>query len=155
MPAPSPIRSLRLTLVMALAAIFAISLGCANGEFRPKDPFDRGLTFSEAQHRYTVLVRWSEFQKAKAFVAEDEREKFLADMKAWKHARFTDYESENVELDDEKQKATVHVTYTLYLPSTPYELEITETQEWSREGLGNAWNVRSRFESEPKMAANQ
>lgn len=163
MHAPSPIRSLRSARPSAFAAFALISLvfslgsslGCANGEFRPKDPFDRGLTFSEAQHRYTVLVRWSEFQKAKAFVAEDEREKFLADMKAWKHARFTDYESEDVELDDEKQKATVHVTYTLYLPSTPYELEITETQEWSREGLGNAWSVRSTFADTPKMAANQ
>ena len=155
MPAPFPIHALRVALTLALAAAFTLSLGCANGEFRPKDPFDRGLSFDEAQHRYTVLVRWSEFQKAKAFVAEDEREKFIADMKAWKHARFTDYESEDVELDDEKQKATVHVTYTLYLPSTPYELEISETQEWTREGLGNAWSVRSRFEGEPKMAANQ
>jgi len=47
-----------------------LAFGCANGEFRPKDPFDRGLSFNESQHRYTVLVRWSEVQKAKAFVAE-------------------------------------------------------------------------------------
>ena len=139
---------------LALMAAFVLSLGCANGEFRPKDPFDRGLSFNESQHRYTVLVRWSEVQKAKAFVAEDARDKFLADMKALKDARFTDYESEEVELDDEKQKATVHVTYTFYLPSTPYELQIAETQEWTREGMGNAWRVRSQFEDRPKVAAN-
>ena len=71
----------------ALMAAFVLSLGCANGEFRPKDPFDRGLSFNESQHRYTVLVRWSEVQKAKAFVAEDARDKFLADMKALKIGR--------------------------------------------------------------------
>ena len=147
-------RSLRCLVTLALTGALGLSLGCANGEFRPKDPFDRGLTFNEAQHRYTVLVRWSEFQKAKAFVAEDQREKFLADMKALKQARFTDYESEDVDLDEELQKATVHVTYTLYLPSTPYELEITETQEWSRSGMGNTWRVQSTFEGAPKMAAN-
>lgn len=156
MQARSFARSLRFFfLALALPTALTLSLGCANGEFRPKDPFDRGLSFNEAQHRYTVLVRWSEFQKAKSFVAEADREKFLADMKAFKHARFTDYESEDVELDDEKQKATVHVTYTLYLPSTPYELQITETQEWSREGMGNSWSVQSKFEGQPKMAANQ
>lgn len=155
MQAVSLTRSLRLVLALALAMALTLSLGCANGEFRPKDPFDRGLSFSEAQHRYTVLIRWSQFQKAKAFVAEEGREKFLADMKAFKQARFTDYESEDVDLDDAKQMATVHVTYTLYLPSTPYELEIVETQEWSREGMGNRWNVRSKFDGQPKMAANQ
>ncbi len=147
-------RSLRGLAALALSTALTLVLGCANGEFRPKDPFDRALTFNEAQHRYTVLVRWSEFQKAKAFVSKDHREKFIADMKAFKHARFTDFESEDVDLDEEKQKATVHVTYTLYLPSTPYELEIVETQQWSRTGMGNTWNVESRFEGEPKMAAN-
>jgi hypothetical protein len=100
-------------------------------------------------------VRWTEFQKAKAFVVEEDRDKFLAEMKSLKDARFTDYESEEVEVDEEDMnKATVHVTYTLYLPSSPYELQIAETQEWTREGMGNAWRVRSTFEDRPKMAAN-
>lgn len=148
-------RSLRLCAAMILVAAFGLLLGCANGEFRPKDPFDRNLTFGQSQHQYTVLMRWSEFQKAKAFVAEEDREKFLADTKALKDARFTDYESEEVEVDEkEKDKATVHVTYTLYLPSSPYELQLEEVQEWSREGMGNTWLVRSQFANLPKMAAN-
>jgi len=139
---------------IALLAALVLSLGCANGEFRPKDPFDRGLSFNESQHRYTVLMRWAEFQKAKAFVVEEDREKFLADMKAFKKARFTDFESEDVDLDDDNQRATVSVTYTLYLPSSPYELEIVEVQKWTREGVGNSWRVSSHFEGLPKMAAN-
>ena len=147
-------RFLRLCAGITLVAVLGFPLGCANGEFRPKDPFDRGLSFEESQHRYTVLIRWAEFQKAKAFVAEDDREKVLADMKPFKRARFTDYESEEAELDDKKSTATVSVTYTLYLPSSPYELEIVEVQEWTREGSGNAWRVSSHFEGLPKMAAN-
>lgn len=154
MPRPRTERPIFIALGSLLASVALLALGCANGEFRPTDPFDRGLTFSESQHRYTVLVRWTEFQKAKAFVAEDQQEKFLADMKALKTARFTDYESEDVELDEEKQKATVRVTYTAYLPSSPYELEIVEVQDWSRDGIGNRWRVRSRFEGVPKVAAN-
>jgi len=137
-----------------LAALGVLALGCANGEFRPGDPFDRGLTFNESQHRYTVLIRWAEFQKAKAFVAEEDREQFLLDVKGFKEARFTDYESEDVDLDEEKEKATVNVTYTAYLPSSPYEVQITEIQEWSRVGMGNRWHVKSRFEGLPKVAAN-
>lgn len=151
----SSVRSLRSCAGMIVLAALALALGCANGEFRFKDPFDRNLSFGESQHRYTVLVRWTEFQKAKAFVVEEDREKFLADMKALKDARFTDYESEEVEVDEEDMnKATVRVTYTLYLPSSPYETQIEEVQTWSRKGLGNTWLVHSSFEALPKVATN-
>ncbi|MBK7947620.1 MAG: hypothetical protein IPK00_02490 [Deltaproteobacteria bacterium] len=157
MAIPRPLRSLvRFEVLRSLIALVALAAlaGCAAGEFRPTDPFDRKLSFSESQHRYTVLIRWAEFQKARAFVLEDHREKFMADIKAFEEARFTDYESEEVDLDEEKRKATVRVTYTAYLPSSPYEVEIVEIQEWSREGMGNAWQVQSSFEGGPKVAAN-
>lgn len=146
-------RSTSLCALVALAALAALA-GCAAGEFRPSDPFDRKLTFNESQHRYTTLVRWAEFQKAKAFVLKDHREQFMADIKAFKDARFTDCESEEADLDEEMRKATVRVTYKAYLPSSPYEVEIVEVQEWSREGMGNAWQVQSRFEGGPKVAVN-
>jgi hypothetical protein len=148
--------SIRLFSGLLLATGLLLAFGCANGEFRPKDPFDRNLSFSEAQHQYTVLIRWSEFQKAKAFVVEADREKFLADTKALKNVRLTDYESEQVDVENEgMNKATVHVTYTLYLPSSPYETQISEVQEWTREGRGNTWLVRPQFEALPSVAANQ
>lgn len=151
---PRPARTLRSVVRVASALALLALAGCANGEFRPTDPFDRSISFSEAQHRYTVLIRWAEFQKAKAFVAEDEREAFLELTKSLKEARFTDYESEEAELDEERRTATVHVTYTAYLPSSPYEVEISEVQEWSRDGAGNDWRVRSTFAGVPNVAAN-
>ena len=64
-------RFARPVLLAVTLCVVALGLGCANGEIRLGDPFDRKLTLEEAQHRYTVLVRWSQFQKAKNFVAED------------------------------------------------------------------------------------
>lgn len=152
------IRSARASLpvllsVLLLALAFG-QFGCAQGEFRPGDPFDRELTLSEAQHHYTVFMRWSRFQKAKTFVAKDERADFMLQTKALGDARFTDYESEPVELDERKDMATIRVTYTLYTPSIPYEIEVTEIQEWSRTGSGNNWHVHSTFEGLNKLASN-
>lgn len=148
---PLPARAL---VLGALSALLLSQGGCAFGEFRPGDPFDRQLTLDQAQHRYTVLVRFSEFQKARKFVAEAHKERFYQQMRALSDARFTDYESESVELDAEKEKATVRVTYTIYTPSLPYEVEVAEIQEWSRDGLGNGWRVVSTFEGLQQIAVN-
>lgn len=146
-----PARALAL---IGLIALVLASTGCAFGEFRPTDPFDRQLSLDQAQHRYTVLVRFSDFNRARDFVAEDHREAFAQRMKALDDARFTDYESESVELDDEKEKATVRVTYTIYTPALPYEVEVAEIQEWTRDGIGNNWRVVSTFEGLQQIVAN-
>lgn len=143
----------RASLVLLFVSVVTLG-GCAFGEIRLGDPFDRKWTLEQAQHRYTVLVRWSDFAKAKAFVAKENREAFLAAMEKLEDARFTDYESDTVELDDDKQKASMRVTYTLYTPSSPYEMEISETQEWTRDGLKNEWRVVSTFDEHPKMVSN-
>ena len=149
-PTPASLRALFTALVLALVAS---ALGCADGEFRFGDPFDRQLTLSESQHRYTVLVRWSEFQKARNFVAADDRDAFMEQMKILKVARITEHESEPIELDEEKQSATIRVTYKLYTPSVPYEIEIAEIQEWTREGITNDWQVYSTFEGLRQLAS--
>jgi len=154
MPRLSNPLSLRPLWTIVLVAVVMIALGCANGEFRFGDPFDRQLTLSQSQHRYTVLVRWNEFQKARSFVAKDGRDEYMLQMKALDDARFTSYESEPVELDQKKKTATIQVTYTLYTPSIPYELEIIEMQEWTRSGITNDWNVVSTFNGLRQLASN-
>ena len=149
-----PQHRLRSALIVLLGALMLSTVGCAFGEFRPKDPFDRQLTLDEAQHRYTVLVRFSDFQRARSFVAEENRDAFIKRMKRLDEARFTDFESETVEMDDEMEKATVRVTYTAYTPAMPYETEIDEIQEWSRDGITNKWLVVSHFENLEKIVAN-
>jgi hypothetical protein len=146
--------SFRLFFTFLCLGLAAGHLGCAQGEFRLSDPFDRELTLSEAQHHYTVNMRWSQFQKAKAFVAKDEQADFMLQTKALADARFTDYESEPVELDEAKNMATIRVVYTVYTPAIPYEVEVTEVQEWTRNGRGNNWSVHSTFEGLAKLASN-
>lgn len=150
----NPASLLRVPLTALILTLVAGALGCADGEFRFGDPFDRQLTLSESQHRYTVYIRWAEFQKARSFVAKDERDFFMEQMEALADARITEYESEPVELDHEKRSATIRVTYTLYTPSIPYEFEISELQEWRREGMSNDWQVRSTFEGLQQLASN-
>ena len=150
----TPASSLRRLGLVLATLLVASTVGCAFGEFRPSDPFDRQLTLDEAQHRYTTLVRFSEFHKARSFVTEDEREAFIKRMKGLEDARFTDYESESVELDEENKSAVVRVTYTIYTPSMPYEVEVEEIQAWSRDGLTNKWRVSSTFVDLAKVAVN-
>ena len=143
-------------LRLALLSVVAGSLGaCAFGELRPGDPMDRKYSLEQAQKRYTDLVRWGKFGEASVFVAEDAREAFLRDAPGFKTVRFTDYDSDPIELDDAKAAATVVVTYSAYSMSSPIETSVQETQEWSREGKAwNVWRVRSRFEGLGPLTAS-
>lgn len=141
----------RASMVLALLVTSSL-LGCAFGEIRPTDPFDREWTLDQAQHRYTTLVRFSEFEKARKFVHEDQRDEFIVRMKSLEEARFTDFDSEEPEMSDDHREATVRVTYTIYTPAMPYETEVQEIQEWKREGVGNDWRVWSRFEGLDRLA---
>jgi len=145
--------SFRLAFALLGVALVASLSGCAEGEFRLGDPLDRQATLSEAQHRYTVLVRWNHFKKARKYLADDAKEDFMAQTKMLEDARFTEYDSEPVELDREKQSATIRVTYTLWTPFIPYEITISELQEWRRDGITNDWRVTSYFEDLNKLAS--
>ena len=140
---------------LVLGALLALNaLGCAFGEIRPSDPFDRELTLDRMQHQYTTMVRFSEFDKAQQYVHDDHKEAFMDRMKALEDARFTDFDSEDPEPSDDLRSATVRVTYKVYTPYMPYEVEVEETQVWSREGMGNSWRVWSTFEGLSQIAAN-
>ena len=142
-------------LLLTLASLFILSsLGCAFGEFRPNDPFDREYTLDEAQHRYTTLVRFSDFERAQDFVHEEERAIFMDNMRGLEEARFTDFESDVPELDLEMAESTVRVTYTIYTPSMPFEVEVEEIQVWSRDGMSNDWRVSSTFEGLQNLVMN-
>ena len=144
-----------LTPLLVIAGLVATTmLGCAFGEIRPDDPFDRELTLDRAQHRYTTLVRFSHFEKAKKFIRTEQQDEFMDRMRALEEARFTDFVDDGVELSEDHRSASVKVTYTIYTPSMPFEFEVVEYQEWSREGAGNDWRVWSRFEGLSKLAAN-
>ena len=122
------------------------SLGCAFGEFRPHDPLQREYSLEEMQKRYTDLIRFSNFEMAVGFVEREHRKAFIHAMPHEDDLRFLDYETDPFVLNDEMNESTIEVVYTAYSPWTLRQIEVYETQEWSRtEGMGNNWTVRSTF----------
>ena len=141
-------RSAAFAVLLALGLLGG-PLGCAFGEWRLHDPFGREITLEDAQHRYSVLVRWSSFEEAAKFVAEDSRSDFLAAVPNFREMRFTEYESDQPEIDPDTGDATIEVTYFAYSLRTPLEIKVHETQHWSRTGLRNTWQVRPTFRGLP------
>jgi len=151
----SPAALLRASLLLLAVAALSLS-GCAFGDVRLSDPLDREISLTDAQHRYTVLVRWGDIERASKYVNPEVRDEFKARQPSFRQLRFTEYESDPVEIDDDKKNATVEVVYYAYTPSSPMEVKITETQVWYRaKGVGNNWHVTPTFEGlDERMAAN-
>ena len=133
---------LALFLVLALGALS--SLGCSFGEIYLTDPLLREAALNEQQKRYSSLIRWSAFNKAVRYVQPERRDEFLKVAPPLKEFRFTDYESQPIEID-ESGECTVEVTYNGYRMDSPFEVEVRETQHWKRNGISNVWHVSPVF----------
>lgn len=130
--------SLALFTVLAIAVVS--SVGCSFGEIYLDDPFLREVALADQQKHYTSLIRWSAFHKAAKYVQAERREEFMKVAPPLKEFRFTDYESQPVELDAAGE-CTVEVTYYGYRTDSPFEVEVRETQHWKRNGITNEWQV--------------
>jgi hypothetical protein len=125
----------------------SLGLGCAFGEFRPEDPFKRKFSLEDQHKEYTDNVRWSKFNEASSYMEQEDRRTFLGQMPRFEEVRFTDWSAEPWELEDEEMtKATIYVKYKGYSMINPVEVEVEETQRWTREGKGNSWTVVSEFQ---------
>jgi hypothetical protein len=134
--------------IASLSALLVVagSLGCAFGEWRPHDPMQREYSLEEMQKRYTDLVRFSNFDMASKFLPVQERRAFIASMPNEDELRFLDYETEPIILNERMTESTIEVSYTAYSPWNLTQLELYETQVWTRpEGIGNGWQVQSTF----------
>lgn len=127
------------TLVPALAALAAV-VGLACTPTRDV----RENEFSEIQKYYTQLVRWAEFERAKAFVDPEAVGAFQTQAAALGNVRFTDYAIRGVEFGADGSTATVQVTYYAYLRTALVAFAFDEQQLWSRPD-GSSWRVRSSF----------
>lgn len=133
---------LALFLVLALGTLS--SLGCSFGEIYMTDPLLREVALNEQQKHYSSLIRWSAFNKAARYVQPERRDEFLKVAPPLKEFRFTDYESQPIEID-ESGECTVEVTYYGYRMDSPFEVEVREIQHWKRNGISNAWHVSPVF----------
>lgn len=144
---------LRPALILCLGLVVLGQFGCAFGEFRPNDPFRHEYELELSQKRYSDLVRWSKFDEAATFVAPEDRRAFRERMPEFKEVRFTDYSTSAWQLDEEKRNTVIEVTYTGYSMRTPIEVEVHETQTWTRSEKGNTWTVVSEFKDLDRLAA--
>jgi len=143
----TPTRMRHATILALLAfATGGMTTACSFGEVYLHDPLLRQVALEEVQLHYSSLVRWSAFHKAAKYVEPDAREDFLAALPSLEEFRFSDFESEPVELDPETGEATIHVTYKGYSTRSPFEIKIRETQHWKRGSIRNDWRVTPEFE---------
>lgn len=129
-----------LALVVTLAFGLLSQVGCSFGEIYLDDPFLREVALQDQQKHYTSLIRWSAFHKAARYVQPERRDEFMQVAPPLKEFRFTDYESQPVEVDASGE-CTVEVTYYGYRTDSPFEVEVQETQHWKRNGITNEWQV--------------
>jgi hypothetical protein len=151
--AENPMRNtIHLSLSLLAVVLAANALGCAFGELRPNDPYQRQLKLEEIHKDYSDSVRWSKFEEASKYVVTEEQSDFVRSMPDFKEVRFTDWKAEPFELDEEMRNATIDVEYTGYSMVSPFEITVHEKQEWTRVGKGNNWKVKSSFEDLHKLA---
>jgi hypothetical protein len=121
----------RVALLVLGGAVAASSWGCASMA-------DQNTMFHDTQKRYTRLMRFTDFDRARSFVATDARDAFRDRTVALRDIHFTDYTVQ--EMDNGKTSAIVIVEYTGYRSSSPVVISFSEEQHW--ELAENTWTVR-------------
>ena len=117
------------------------AVGCAAFD----DPMGRERALEGAQLRYTQHVRWGELDAASDFVDPALRKEFLAFGPAFEAIRITEYDIGRIEYAEDRESATVHVTYHGYSLANAQERRIQEQQRWVRPGSGNTWWVQPKL----------
>jgi len=107
---------------------------------------DQQAMFHETQRRYTNLMRFTDFDRARAFVAPDARQAFSERTAALNGIHFTDYSI--VDVENGPNRATVTVNYSGYRASSPVLVSFSEQQEWQL--ANNLWTVRPTLEEHPQ-----
>jgi hypothetical protein len=123
--------------LLVLLALLAAAGGCAAFG----DPMGREYALENAQLRYTQHVRWGELDAASEFVDPSLRVEFMRQAPTFESIRITDYEIGRIDYADDRESATVHVTYHAYSLASAQEQRIEEEQRWVRPS-GNTWWVK-------------
>ncbi len=125
---------------MRIRRVAMLVVGCAVavGAWGCASMADQNTMFHETQKRYTRLMRFTDFDSARSFVAVDARDAFRDRTVALRDIHFTDYAVQ--EMDNGKTSATVIVEYTGYRSSSPIVISFSEEQQW--ELAENIWTVR-------------
>lgn len=140
----------------AILILLANGLGCAFGEVYWDDPMKREYALSEIQKRYTALIRFGQITQAARFVDPEQTSEFIEGFPDPGELIFTDHNSGPIQFTgdaNDRKTAEVKVTYSVYHTFSLIVFDVTEIQQWYREGVGNSWRVRSHFEGFERVAS--
>jgi len=121
---------------MILAAAL-LSVACAS-----TFDFRREELFEDMSKRYGRLMRWSEFEAAKAYLSAD-APKDRAAVPAL--ARVSDYEVLQVAYTDDKRQVLQTVKITYFKQDNPRLRTIEDLQLWEFDADKGGWSLKSGF----------
>ena len=116
----------------------------------------REYALMETQKRYTSLVRFGSINQAARYVDPEQSGDFVESFPAKGDLVFTDHTIGPIEFtgdESDRKTAEVLVTYSAYHTFSLIVFDVTEVQEWYRDGVGNSWLVRPRFEGLEQFAS--
>jgi hypothetical protein len=122
-----------------LLVVLLGSWGCVSAF---TDPLDRRGQFEDTQSKFTQYIRWGKFEEAARFVDPEMREEFMTCAPEFSDLRFSDYEINQVAIQEGLMSASVDVRYTAYRLSLPVERSVALTEEWTRDETTGAWTVK-------------
>ncbi len=124
-------------IAAGVVAALLICTGCAAGfDFRRQE------LFTERVRQYGKLLRWSEFEAARSYLASDAsgRQAVLP-----KDVRVTEYEVKQLILAEDARKAGQTVEITYFRERDPRVRTLTDLQQWEFDDQRNHWFLKSGF----------
>lgn len=118
-------------------ALLLLCMGCASGfDFRRQE------LFAERVRQYGKLLRWSEFEAARSYLAGDPQGRPVL---LPKDVRVTEYEVKQLILTDDARKAGQAVEITYFRERDPRVRTLTDLQQWEFDEKRNNWFLKSGF----------
>ncbi len=123
--------------VAGLLAAFLLWTGCAlSYDFRRQE------LFAERVRQYGKLIRWSEFEMARSYVAKDAQGRRPP---LPKEVRVVEYEVKQMIMAEDARKAGQIVEITYFKEKDPRVRTLTDRQQWEFDLEHNEWLLISGF----------
>jgi hypothetical protein len=104
--------------------------------------FRREEVFEDSAKRYGRLIRWSDFESAKAYLAPAEPG---AKTTLPKNVRVTDYEVKQMTYAEGKRRVVQVVDISYFLANDPRIKTLQDQQLWEFDSDREAWLLKSGF----------
>jgi hypothetical protein len=104
--------------------------------------FRREEVFEDSAKRYGRMIRWSDFESAKAYLASAEPG---AKTTLPKNVRVTDYEVKQMTYAEGKRRVVQVVDISYFLASDPRIKTLQDQQVWEFDSDREAWLLKSGF----------